>query len=413
MSSPGSAFGRSHGVLVSRLLWPAGILFAATLWIVFSTTLWTSDSVNAIALERQQVQLSAAIKQHLDDLRTRFLDFAAAAGRFDGLGDLRATRDPAAFEARAHAVRDFDSLLVVTPDWRLVAGSFEHGPVTAGRLLRVRQLADSVVAAALAFDIPPDGLAVSPDLVVTRLLSDGHEAYAAFAVPVELPAIVGDPVRRRVVLVAHTFIDSDALTRIASFHDLERLRVSRSKPQAPMAASPIRNAHGEIAAYMTWSPNRPGDLMREKLVPLTFGGFCVAVLLFGLLAGYLHWLATDLAKTETRSRDLLGRDPLSGLANRLLFGECLDRSLDRLERNGEGVAVLFIDLDRFKDVNDTHGHQAGDDLIQLVAQRLISLVRASDTIARFGGDEFAIIQTGVETLGGRRRKPWRDASWTP
>ncbi|HEV7874894.1 MAG TPA: EAL domain-containing protein, partial [Enterovirga sp.] len=92
-----------------------------------------------------------------------------------------------------------------------------------------------------------------------------------------------------------------------------------------------------------------------------------------------------------------GRDPLSGLANRLFFGQRLDGALAALPEMDSALAVLFIDLDRFKDVNDTYGHKAGDELIQLVAQRLVNVIRSTDTLARFGGDEFAIIQTGLRS----------------
>jgi diguanylate cyclase (GGDEF)-like protein/PAS domain S-box-containing protein len=83
-------------------------------------------------------------------------------------------------------------------------------------------------------------------------------------------------------------------------------------------------------------------------------------------------------------------DPLTGLANRALFRNRVEHSLARLSRNGGSVAVLFLDIDNFKRINDTHGHSAGDALLQAVAMRLQHCVRPEDTIARFGGDEFAL-----------------------
>ena len=114
-------------------------------------------------------------------------------------------------------------------------------------------------------------------------------------------------------------------------------------------------------------------------------------------------IARDLDDSHMESQALLGSDPLSGLANRLSFNERLDAYLADLDLHGPGVAVLFIDLDRFKDVNDTYGHGAGDDLIRLVAERLAGLIRGNDTLARFGGDEFAIVQTGVRTISDSER----------
>ncbi|WP_269716039.1 EAL domain-containing protein [Caulobacter sp. NIBR2454] len=88
-------------------------------------------------------------------------------------------------------------------------------------------------------------------------------------------------------------------------------------------------------------------------------------------------------------------DPLTDLPNRVLFHKQLREALARADRGASQVAVLCIDLDRFKTVNDTLGHAVGDELLQAAGQRLRSCVREGDTVARLGGDEFAIVQNGV------------------
>jgi diguanylate cyclase (GGDEF)-like protein/PAS domain S-box-containing protein len=89
------------------------------------------------------------------------------------------------------------------------------------------------------------------------------------------------------------------------------------------------------------------------------------------------------------------RDPLTGLANRTLLEERLRAALTRDGRTGLSTAVLFLDLDGFKAVNDRHGHATGDRLLQAIAQRLASAVRPSDTVARVGGDEFVVLVEGA------------------
>ncbi|MCJ2006010.1 putative bifunctional diguanylate cyclase/phosphodiesterase [Methylobacterium sp. J-092] len=112
------------------------------------------------------------------------------------------------------------------------------------------------------------------------------------------------------------------------------------------------------------------------------------------------WIATieDVSArkaSEARADEAARQDPLTGLPNRLLLQERLSEALVRLHRNGEKCALLLVDLDRFKPVNDTLGHPIGDALLKKVADRLRSAVRPTDTVARIGGDEFIIVQAGI------------------
>jgi diguanylate cyclase (GGDEF)-like protein len=112
------------------------------------------------------------------------------------------------------------------------------------------------------------------------------------------------------------------------------------------------------------------------------------------------WVATHEDITEQRRSEvkieyMAHHDALTGLANRALLNERLDQALLRQVNDADMVAVHHLDLDRFKAVNDTFGHPAGDKLLKIVADRLRGLVRATDTIARMGGDEFVIVQAPI------------------
>jgi len=103
---------------------------------------------------------------------------------------------------------------------------------------------------------------------------------------------------------------------------------------------------------------------------------------------------TERKDAEDELRHQAFHDTLTGLPNRQLLLDRLGRSVESARREGEEVAVLLMDLDRFKDVNDSLGHSAGDRLLKLVAARLDKAVRRSDTVARFGGDEFVVVVDG-------------------
>ena len=132
---------------------------------------------------------------------------------------------------------------------------------------------------------------------------------------------------------------------------------------------------------------------------------CAVVVLpaAALLGEVLSWSAeraADLVQLEA-SRRL--HDPLTGLANRTLLSDRLDRSLARSRRTGEPLSLLFVDLDRFKQVNDSLGHAAGDELLVETGQRLKALVREADTVARLGGDEFVVV---CEAAPRMTRRAW-------
>jgi diguanylate cyclase (GGDEF)-like protein/PAS domain S-box-containing protein len=99
---------------------------------------------------------------------------------------------------------------------------------------------------------------------------------------------------------------------------------------------------------------------------------------------------------EEQLRDLAFRDPLTRLANRNLFRDRVEHALALARRARRHVAVMFLDLDDFKNINDTLGHDAGDRLLQAVARRLVDTMRATDTVARLAGDEFAVLLEGIE-----------------
>ncbi len=108
---------------------------------------------------------------------------------------------------------------------------------------------------------------------------------------------------------------------------------------------------------------------------------------------------TSFKEEEERLAYLASHDPLTGLTNRSLFMDRLQQALERMNRRPQiPIALLFLDCDRFKSVNDQHGHIVGDQLLQHIAKRISGTLRSVDTIARFGGDEFVILLDSTATM---------------
>ncbi|MBK1656673.1 EAL domain-containing protein [Paracraurococcus ruber] len=128
---------------------------------------------------------------------------------------------------------------------------------------------------------------------------------------------------------------------------------------------------------------RPGHFLAIRHEPMAGGGWVTTL-----------EDITEIRLAEARIAHLAHHDALTGLPNRVLLREQMEAAIARARR-GEGFTVFCLDLDRFKEVNDTLGHPVGDALLQAVAARLIAELRETDTLARLGGDEFAIIQSGV------------------
>ncbi|MCW5774337.1 MAG: EAL domain-containing protein, partial [Rhodospirillaceae bacterium] len=105
---------------------------------------------------------------------------------------------------------------------------------------------------------------------------------------------------------------------------------------------------------------------------------------------------TARKRDEQRILQMARFDGLTGLANRQVFADAVQQAIARAQRGEKGFAVLYLDLDHFKDINDTLGHPVGDSLLKAIAERLRFCVRATDTVARFGGDEFAVLAAEID-----------------
>jgi diguanylate cyclase (GGDEF)-like protein len=169
---------------------------------------------------------------------------------------------------------------------------------------------------------------------------------------------------------------------------------------------PIVNDAGRFIAFFEWDRERPGQMLLNQTGPILIAAFLAAALMVYLLLRQLRRFSLALAAGRRQAEYQANHDRLTGLPNRLNFDMHLARTLTGAQP-GAQLSLLMLDLDRFKQVNDTLGHQAGDELICAVGRRIRTIVGQDVMLARLGGDEFAMLVAdhgegpGAEALAAR------------
>ncbi len=162
---------------------------------------------------------------------------------------------------------------------------------------------------------------------------------------------------------------------------------------------------GLIFAFIAAATFAVGDITSEKQFSsewIPVANTATRLITYGLLA----LLITQLRQQYIRQRELASRDSLTSLWNRRAFLEIGHNEVDRSIRYLRPLSIVFLDLDSFKQLNDTQGHEAGDEALQATAKAILGTLRSSDQVARLGGDEFAILlpEVGYEEAGKAGRK---------
>jgi diguanylate cyclase (GGDEF)-like protein len=203
-----------------------------------------------------------------------------------------------------------------------------------------------------------------------------------------------------VVMVNAKFIDADELAYLRQqlgFRSLDFIPAGKAG-EVTGAHEDIKTLGGAVVGTFVWQNASPGAHIWSVILPIV-GAIGLLVAIGALLvAQRLAKMSNQLESSERRTRHMSRHDALTGLANRLRFGEALDDAVAGLP--DKPFAVIACDLDRFKAVNDTYGHPAGDQVIRAVAERLAKEVGDSGVVSRSGGDEFIIL---VQAFTDKRR----------
>lgn len=190
--------------------------------------------------------------------------------------------------------------------------------------------------------------------------------------------------------VAIRYVDAAFARQIGNPIELQQVTFA-SMSSDNEASIPLSDTKGNIVAWLRWEPDRLAMAVVMKLLPLLIICGLISVALIWWVTNRLLRISKQLHVSEAQARFLAHHDVLTGLPNRALFQEKVIQALRVADRTGKPLAIVALDLDDFKRINDTLGHPAGDELIRQVANRLASMLRAGDTVARFGGDEFMVL----------------------
>jgi diguanylate cyclase len=199
---------------------------------------------------------------------------------------------------------------------------------------------------------------------------------------------------RSPIVFSVRYINNGFLDHVADNLQIDSLHmIDETAQPADERVIEFADGLGNSVVRFAWKPAQPGDAVIVSVLPfiaLTVIAFATLVV---LVMRHMRRAAAAIAAGERQLRHLALHDPVCGLPNRIYFSERLERAIAEVRDGGPTAAVFYIDLDHFKDVNDTLGHHIGDELILNVTRRLSQIMRDDDLVARLGGDEFAIIMT--------------------
>jgi diguanylate cyclase (GGDEF)-like protein len=376
------------------------LLMAAGIGVVVAIT----REANRLEAQRQGERIEAAVNAQIKLSELRLERLVAA-------GDLpEALQQPGSAAALQAALKrlggqlmDFDGAYIGGTGGTVLAWvenptTMDHsdhaGPHHIDALQRGAQ--SSFVAAVIGDEVAPQFGAARSTIV-----TDGTETLMLTVIDLSrIASFSSEKGSVPLSFVAYRHLSSALLSDLAERNRVTDIQLVTAQPADSLSKLGLRAADGKTAAWLTWSPARPGDVMLRRFL---WALIAVALLFSAIFVFVVQRLRSSAEQIELRERQiqrLAGQDELSLLPNRRSFDLTLDQTLAHIHDDGPTLAVLLIDLDRFKAVNDTYGHTAGDELIRQVAVRLSGAVQVGDTVARLGGDEFGIIQTHSATPAG-------------
>ena len=374
----------------ARTLVCAFLLVIAAAFLVMLVIVHDTNRAEA---ERQHDRVMAALESQ-EKLRRVRVDHLLATGEIQAAfrpGMPRSALQDA-FQKLHNRYLEFDGSYLVTSSGEVLAGVESGAAAGQSGYDGLKHLSSRIPGAA-------SGGLSSPQTrrPVSNLIHDGYESVSISVLQsIEVQGVSSaGAVPGPLTLVGYRRLTTTILEELGQRYRIGDFRVTRIRPMDEMASRVMVGPDGMPSAWLTWTADRPGD----ALIPRFAWSLAVLAAILGAIYFFvmrrLRLAGQQVIIREEKIRRLAGVDELSQLPNRRTFDMRLEQELAQLGRTRSSLAVLLLDLDRFKAVNDTFGHSAGDELLRQVADRLARVVRLGDTVARLGGDEFGIIQTNL------------------
>ncbi len=375
-----------------------------TLGAAISSMFASTDELNRDYMVQQQDRLLSAMEREGTEAKSN-LAILLTGRSWRTLVNDTAPETISSMGSRAWTAYGFKSLFILDAMGEAILG-FEQGQRSSTAVFNAyRGLVDETVMQARnnynhATSQTINMASPGPEISLGRsvLAFDGYQVARVTAIP--LKDLVGFKIEGKVgpyTAIAIDDVSASSIDALARDLGLGSLKLTKKINADAAKLFPLNDGNGKTSAYLSWMPDRPGDAMLKQFAITILVSTTFIVAMFAFLLGRLRAISAAITKREEQVEKLAGVDDLSSLPNRRTFDLRLDQELARVERSGGGLAVMMLDLDKFKAVNDTYGHKAGDELIRQVSKRLSDLMRGTDMLSRFGGDEFSILQTEVST----------------
>ena len=397
----GGAGGRRFAVRIISPTIAAVFVMAA---LVAGLMLLSAQQADSLATRRQQQLLATVLKQSIQ--RTAHDQEASTVWDDAVLQFRRPILDLDWIDANLgvwlHTYYGHDEAFVVNASDRPVygmRGGRRVVPATYDRTLRsVATPLIEQLRRKLSHRSPGDvsASAQSPGAIDLGVVG-GHPAIVSVKPIIPESSKVKEVPNAAFLHISVRYLDGTFLQELAERYQLDAAAFSQSAPADQRSGVALTSAAGRELGHLTWVPVQPGSLIVKRLGPLLGLALLVMMVVVAVLLRHVRQSTLALEASEAQAQHLAFHDALTGLPNRAMFEDRLAHEVARMRGRSESVAVLYLDLDGFKTVNDTLGHPAGDELIREVGKRLAATIRSTDLVARIGGDEFAIVQCDIDS----------------